>query len=109
MIPKYMEKWSKGPAVVVLLSFLVGWTIEWSKLPLDFKIGDELDDGGMKLVALYQTKSGISIDGGCGPEMRGDMLSQGFDFESAARANGGTTFFVQVDGTNIPWSPESDG
>jgi murein L,D-transpeptidase YcbB/YkuD len=108
MIPKHMGKGSKGPAVTVLLSFLAKQATKHGKLPAELKVSDELDDRGIELVILYQTTRGIAIDGVCGPEMRADMLSQGFDFESTARAAGGKTIFVQTIEKKVTWIPRSE-
>ena len=110
-IPTYMEKGSKGPAVVVLLSFLNGWALSWGEggLPEGFQIGDELDMDAMTLVAQYQEDNGLDVDGGCGPQMRTDMTERGFNFEAAARAAGGATKFVQLDGSYILWAPNFNG
>lgn len=108
MIPQYMEKDSKGPAVVPLLAFLVGFSYPSREIPSGFKVDDELGARGMQLVANYQKENELSVEGGCGPQMRTHLLADDFDFELAARSVGGTTRFVQPDGTVITWSPEMD-
>ncbi len=108
-IPKYLEKGSKGPAVVPLLAFLVGWGFGWCEVPDGFKADDELGELGMKLIAKYQEDNGLSVEGGCGPQMRANLLDHGFDFELAACSAGSDlTTFVQPDGTKVEWSPRMD-
>jgi hypothetical protein len=104
--PRYMEKGSRGPAVNLILAFLIGWGRGDIKDVVPDADYGEKGAGHMK---RFQTSHGLDADGGCGPETRSFLLNRyGFDFEAAAQATGGTTVFVQDDGTEISWSPEPD-
>lgn len=111
MIPTYLEKGSKGPAVVPLLVFLLTWaSLFGEEVPEGFQTDDELGERGMLLIAKYQEFEGLTVEGGCGPEMRASLLSRyNFDFELVANSVGGETIFVQPDGQQISWSPEAKG
>ena len=74
----FMEKGSKGPAVVVLQIVLkmfgCGWEIE-----VDGDFGDKTEEG----LCMYQRTRGLEVDGKCGPEVRAEICRQiGIDFDS---------------------------
>jgi len=99
-----MEKGSHGPAVNLILVFLLGWAYSSEGgVICDCQYGEI----GTALMAKYQADHGLSPDGGCGPETRRQMLNiYGFNFQAAAESTGGTTIFVQPDGSQLEWTPE---
>ena len=109
-IPKYLEQGSRGPLVCALLTILVIWAkLTGHTIPEGFRPDTELGPLGMKLIASYQAylRHHISVGGGCGPEMRSSLLLEyGVNLQSVAEWIGGETIFVQVDGSEIAWSPE---
>ena len=105
-LPQYMEKGSHGPFCVAVNAFLVGVAAVWSSVSDPEFVADVVY--GEKAVVLmkdYQSDSGLKVDGGCGPETRAEMKSDGFDSDVVANCLHGVTVFVQPDGSEISWSP----
>ncbi len=107
--PAYMEKGSEGPAVNLVLAFLIGWARGHAQ---DIHCDGVYGEVGVRWAKEFQgahATLGLEPDGGIGPKTRGVMKDQyGFDFEAAARSTGGTTIFVQQDGTTKEWSPGAE-
>lgn len=103
-VPEYMEKGSKGPAVNVLLVFLMAWSHGLASHEL--KCDDELGDTGMKWLGFFQDQHGLERKGGCGPDTRAKILEKyGIDFDDLVRRTARSTSFVQPDGEVISWHP----
>ena len=100
---------SKGPICLALNGFLAGFQMFCDQVRLvagffpDHIYGANAGD----VMRTYQAHRGLVVDGGCGPETRTALFDDGFDIEAIALAVGGTTYFVQPDGSKIAWSPEA--
>lgn len=107
--PQYMEKGSRGPAVNLVLEFLQGWGRGQGRLFKSIKGDCHYGNMGAACAMEFQrAHGGLEPDGGWGPKTRAVAKEEyGFDFEEAARHSGGTTIFVQPDGTEVAWSPEA--
>jgi murein L,D-transpeptidase YcbB/YkuD len=104
-LPPHMRKGSRGPAVVPLLAFLAGDVINVHSIAPGFRNDDVYGECAVKLMMDYQASHGLKVDGDCNLETRKFFkMAKCFDFELAARLVGGTTLFVQPDGTEISWS-----
>ena len=101
-IPEYMDRGSRGPAVVVLQAFLSGVTggegFVWGEYDacLASRVGD------------VQAMNGIEPDGNCGPQTRAMFkLAYGFDIEAAWPLIHGPSGFMQPNGIVSIWEPDS--
>lgn len=107
--PQYMQKGSRGPAVNLILIALAVWA-EFKgggKHELAIVCDGEYGETAAAVMMAFQKSRGLEPDGHFGPSTRSVFLADfGFHFESVARSTGGTTIFVQPDGTEIAWSPE---
>lgn len=101
MVPKYMQKGSKGPHVTILQAFLCG-----AGASLDIKFDQEYGNVTAAAVAEFQTTNGFEVDGNFGPATRDAAKNNfGFDFEAACETVNGVTEFVQPDGSVERWWP----
>ena len=111
-VPKYAEPGSQGPVFNAILFALMVWAsknLSYSEFAtlkrnvcFDAKFGNVLK----RLAEAYQAKRGLGIDGGIGPETRGELRSNfGFDFDAAVISSGGVSSFVQPDGKKIIFPP----
>ena len=107
--PPYLQPGSEGPAVNVLLKFLVGWAAENGQTSTGIELDGEYGTVGIGWMGIYQASHDIDPDGACGPESRRTMQEcDGFDFEQTLMDRGeelGITKFVQLDGTDLYWGP----
>ncbi len=101
MIPKYMQRGSRGPHVTILQVFLVAKGVGEGIL-FDLDYGNKT----AAAVVAYQKSMGIDADGNCGPQTRATMReADGFDFEAACESVPGRTEFVQPEGAIALWAP----
>jgi len=105
-VPLYMEKGSTGTMVNMVLAILVGWERGCSDEERGVICDGVLGDHGVDLVKDFQGYYGLDAHGGVGPDTRG-VLHEEFDFNfvEVARTSGGSTTFVQPDGSKIVWPP----
>jgi hypothetical protein len=106
-LPPHMENGSRGPLCVVLNAFIAGMTQGLINEDDGFVCDDVYDEKTVNRIKAYQRNVGLGADGGCGPKTRAQMKRDNFDIELAARTLGGTTIFVQLDGAEIAWCPNS--
>lgn len=103
VVPKYMQRGSKGPHVSLLHAFLCGFG-RGGKIIFDQEYGDMTERG----VAGFQFEHGLENNGHFDPATRArakDVYS--FDFEAACETIPAITSFVQPNGDMILWSPRS--
>ena len=109
MIPQNLVRGSRGASINTLLAFLSRFLLpsEQGRLQYDGVFGF----AGEVLLRRFQKQSphAIRTTGELDAPTRAHMKQWfNFDFEEAARSTGGTTIFVQPDGSEIEWSPAAD-
>jgi len=106
LLPKYMEKGSRGPFCVAVNAFLTGHASAWGMPDSEFAVDQLYGGRAVELMKSYQSDSNLEDDGGCGPKTRTAMKEDGFDVDVVANCLPGVTVFVQPDGSEISWSPQ---
>jgi hypothetical protein len=110
-LPKFMQPdpESQGPLCLALNGFLAGFLLYCDEVGWVPGFVPDHIYGAMagEVMMLYQRHHGLTVDGGCGPETRAVLASDGLDLEEIANAVPGTTIFVQPDGSKIAWSLET--
>jgi len=110
MIPKHLWKGSQGPAVVLLqLWFLVSWqkigegmAASWNLVP-----DGSWNDTWIRILRAYQRSHEIPDTDDFDEATRNYLKRyERFDWETAVRAVGGRTAFVQPDGSTEYFSQE---
>jgi hypothetical protein len=104
-IPQHLVNRSHGAAINALLAFLSRYLLprEKGELKFDAVFGNT---GTMLLMRFQKHHShALRVTGDLDAGTRAQMKSYyDFDFDEAARSTGGTTVFVQSDGSQISWS-----
>lgn len=100
-VPRYMNRGSNGPHVVLLQVFLIGARFG-KNIMTDGDYGHITAAGVVRFQEVY----GLEADGHFGPGTRERVKKNfGFDFEAACRAVPGVTRFVQPDAI-VMWGPD---